>query len=119
MTRKRIGLGVLASTVALSLCVASTPGSAAQYCGEFWEHENYRGRGLYVRAEKVEDLNQYGMNDMITSLKVYAGCTCKVYWDPHLEGRSMEFAAVNFDFPVPNIGPGANDQISSIECWMR
>lgn len=123
LTRKLIGIEVLASTVALSLCAVSTPASAAEpypYCANVNRESDFRGLSLNleVNAEvpNLDTIFDTYYNDAISSLIVYRGCVCTFYWDANYLGKSLTYDARDSDVRIPWIGDEWNDQISSAKC---
>jgi hypothetical protein len=103
---------VVASLAAASNAAAQTWGRerppSAGAC--FYEDINYGGRYFCVRPGEVLRSLPSGMNDRISSIRVYGRVQVTVFRD-HLSGRSARFSADVHDLRRQ----GWNDTISSLE----
>jgi hypothetical protein len=77
----------------------------------FYKDADYRGDYFCIRAgEEVSSLSG-GMNDRISSIRLYGHADVLVFRDPHFRGRSTVFRG-----NVRNLsGVGWNDMVSSIQ----
>lgn len=77
----------------------------------FYEHANFQGRSFCLRAgEQVSSVNYaYGMNDMISSIRMDGDVSVDVYRDDNYSGDRTSFYSSTY--AVPSYW---NDQISSI-----
>ncbi len=79
----------------------------------FFENANFGGRYFCVRdGERLMTLG-HGMNDKISSIRLYGNAEVSVWRDSELRGRTTRFAT-----SVRNLHDvGWNDQISSLEVY--
>ncbi len=81
----------------------------------FYENINYGGRYFCVRpGEALRSLSS-GMNDKISSIRVFGGAQVTVFRDRSLGGRSARFFGDVHDLRQQ----GWNDQVSSLEVVRR
>jgi hypothetical protein len=106
----------------LSLCAAGT--AAAQTWGRerlpeagacFYENINYGGRYFCARPGEALRSLASGMNDRISSIRVFGGAQVTVFRDRNLGGRSARFFADVHDLRRQ----GWNDEVSSLEVVRR
>lgn len=118
MINRRAVILLLAVTGILQAAVASAqprwgrerfPNSGA--C--FFENANFEGRYFCIRdGERVTEMPR-GMNDKISSIRLYGNAEVSVWRDHNMTGRSARF-----DNSQRNLrDTGWNDQISSIEVY--
>lgn len=76
----------------------------------------------YGKAQFVvlsnEDVSYVGdnFNDKMSSIKVFQGCKCTIYWDAGYNGSTWTFDATSQEIDKPWIGEQWNDQTSGIVC---
>jgi hypothetical protein len=79
----------------------------------FYENANYEGRYFCVRdGERVTEM-PHGMNDKISSVRLFGNAEVSVWRDHNLSGRSARFATSQRNLR----DSGWNDQISSLEVY--
>jgi hypothetical protein len=77
----------------------------------FFEDVEFRGRWFCVQPGERFDSMPSGMNDRISSIRIFGNSEVYVFRDKNLHGRSSSFAR-----DVPDLRHGGwNDQVSSIE----
>jgi len=77
----------------------------------FFEDVNFNGRYFCLRPGDSLTSMPSGMNDRISSIRMYGGADVTVFRDKNMRGRSTRFGG-----EVPDLRrSGWNDQISSIE----
>src|SRR6478672_6796620 len=81
----------------------------------FYENINYSGRYFCVRPGDALRSMSSGMNDRISSIRVFGGAQVTVFRDRNLGGRSARFFADVHDLRRQ----GWNDQVSSLEVVRR
>ena len=102
-------------------CVASTasaqwgysPAPSSGAC--FYEDINYHGRYFCVRPGEVLRSLGSGMNDKVSSIRLFGGAQVTVFRDRNMGGRSARFFGDVHDLRQQ----GWNDQVSSLEVIRR
>jgi hypothetical protein len=75
----------------------------------FYEDVNFRGRYFCSPVGSVTDSVPSGMNDRVSSVRVFGNAVATLYRDPNLRG-----SAKVVDYDVPDLrGMGFNDRVSS------
>jgi beta/gamma crystallin/peptidase inhibitor family I36 len=79
----------------------------------FYENANYEGRYFCVRdGERVSEM-PHGMNDKISSIRLFGNAEVAVWKDHHMSGRTIRFVTSQRNLK----DTGWNDQISSLEVF--
>src|SRR5262245_36723703 len=110
--------GVVTAVVGVAV-LAAAPTAGAQHWGRegtprdgacFYEHADYEGDYFCVRGGDDVASMPSGMNDRISSIRMFGRVQVVVYKDYHFGGSSTRF-----DDDIANLGDaGWNDRISSI-----
>ncbi|WP_437308142.1 hypothetical protein [Sorangium sp. So ce388] len=79
----------------------------------YWD-ANYGGGKFPVGNESFSHLHHW--KDEMSSIEVFQGCVCTIYWDANFIGDQWTFDATSQEVDVPWIGNQWNDETSSIEC---
>jgi hypothetical protein len=86
-------------------------------CNIMYQNTNYGG-GQFTTQANYEWWSLGSFNDQMSSMVVYAGCNCTIYWDANFLGSSINYNRTSSgDDDIPNIGQQWNDQTSSIICY--
>jgi hypothetical protein len=107
-----------------ALILLGTAGASAQTWGRpraprtgacFYEHINFGGRYFCARAGEMTDRVAPGMNDQISSIRVFGGAEVTVFREPGFGGQSRSFSSDTSDLR----DVGWNDRISSFRVGRR
>lgn len=74
--------------------------------------KDYEGEE-YCTSRSIQNLDDYDMNDKISSLSVRGNATAVLYKNANFRGKSIEYTG-----DVSRIGGGMDDQASSIEVYV-
>jgi Peptidase inhibitor family I36 len=109
--RKRIVIFLSGTLLATSPCVFAQSWTSVPREGAcFYEHADYRGDFFCARTGESLDSLPSGVNDRISSIRIYGRAEVTVYRDERLRGSSARF-----DYDVRNLRQeNWNDRVSSI-----
>lgn len=120
MTRRmsKVGWGGVAGAIALAMA-AAVPVEAQRWgrprppragaC--FYQNANFGGDYFCVQVDDAYDVMPEGLNDRISSIRVFGDASVVVYRDPNFRGRSTRFSDDIDNLQFENW----NDAISSLE----
>jgi hypothetical protein len=110
--------GIVTAALGAAVLAAAAPASGQRWGREgtprdgacFYEHAEYEGDYFCVRAGDDVSSMPPGMNDRISSIRIFGRAQVVVYKDYHFGGSSTRF-----EYDIANLGDaGWNDRISSI-----
>ena len=118
LVHKFIGSGIIATVVTAFFCgvAPASASAAAPLCAIMYWDAGYGGEQFPVLANQSFSYIGDHWNDNMSSIKVFEGCKCTIYWDAGFLGDSQTFDATSHEVDVPWIGDEWNDKTSSIEC---